>query len=868
MKWTAKETRETFLRFFEEKGHRRVPSSPLLPKGDPTLLFTNAGMNQFKPYFLGELDPPFRRATSVQKCMRAGGKHNDLDNVGYTRRHHTFFEMLGNFSFGDYFKREAILWAWELLVDVYGLDPNRMWASVYKDDDEAYEIWLKDIGLPEERILRLGEKDNFWEMGDVGPCGPSSEIHYDLGEELDPNQPSPREEGERFLELWNLVFMQYNREVDGNLVPLPKKNIDTGLGLERLLAVLQGVDSNYHTDLFMPIIEEVERITDSPYEPGPKGAPHRVIADHIRALVFAITDGIYPSNYGRGYVLRRILRRAHGFLQRLGKDRPILYRLVPTVVEIMRDAYPEIEKKQEEVSLIIKSEEDRFLDTLSSNLPRLFEAVERAKERGILPGDVAFKLYDTYGLPLDLMEDYAREAGIRIDYEGFNVEMEKQRSKGRKREKVEVREWQVYNDVPHSKFVGYESLESESLIVKSRKVKDNLYEVVLDTTPFYAEAGGQVGDKGTIEGENFFMEVVDTQRIENDIIHIGRLKKGKIGPWKVIARVDKNHRFGCQRSHTATHLLHASLKNILGDHVRQEGSLVEPDRLRFDFTHFRPLTKEEWRRIEEMVNEKIMENIELTFRWMEYKRALEEGVTALFTEKYGEKVRVVSINEFSKELCGGTHCQRTGDIGFFKIVKEEAVAAGIRRIDALTGRRAHKLVLDWEEILGHLSEELASEIKILPQKVRSLIEEKNELDKERAEILQKLLKSIANKLMEKVDNVNGVSLYIDSIEGVPPEGLRKLHDFLRDRERNPWVIALGGSFKGRAFLFIRVHRELVQHVSAVDLIRSVSEYIGGGGGGDREKAEGGGKRPEGLKDAIKTLRDKVHSLIREMAEAQ
>lgn len=859
MKWSAEETRESFLKFFEEKRHKRVHSSPLLPKGDPTLLFTNAGMNQFKPYFLGEILPPFTRATSVQKCMRAGGKHNDLDNVGYTRRHHTFFEMLGNFSFGDYFKEEAIIWAWELLVDVYGLDPSKMWASVYKNDDEAYEIWRKVIKLPEDRVLRLGEKDNFWEMGDVGPCGPCSEIYYDLGEELDPNQRSPQEEGDRFLELWNLVFMQFNRGPTGALTPLPKKNIDTGMGLERLLAILQGVNSNYHTDLFMPIIEEIERITEFPYDPGPTGSPHRVVADHIRALVFAIADGIYPSNYGRGYVLRRILRRAHGFLEKFGQDRAILYRLVPVVVEIMGEAYPEIKEKHTEVALIIKSEEDRFLDTLSQNLPRLREAVENSKAEGIMSGDIAFKLHDTYGLPLDLMEDYAREAGVKIDYDGFNQSMEKQRKRGRKKEKIEVKEWNVHKEVTESKFVGYETIESEGNIVKWRKVRGNIYQVVLDVTPFYAESGGQVGDRGFIEGNGFVMEILDTQKSERDIIHIGKVIKGELGPLKVIARVDKNKREGCQRAHTATHLLQASLKQILGDHIRQEGSLVEPDRLRFDFTHFRPLTREEWASIEDLVNSKIVENIPLTFQLMEYKRALEEGATALFTEKYGEKVRVVSIGEFSKELCGGTHVKRTGDIGFFKLMKEEAVAAGIRRIEALTGKKAVSLVRNWEEILIQLTKDLGGEIKSLPLKVQVLKEEKEQFQKEKAQIVERFAYLLALELLSKRESLNGINIYSESFDGIPPEGLRKIQDYLRDRDKEPFVLALGSSFMGRAFLFIRVHRGLTDRVSALELMKKASKYIGGGGGGNREKAEGGGRKPEGLKKAMEIIRTEISS---------
>ncbi len=672
MEWTAQKVRETFLRFFEDRGHTRVPSSPLLPHGDPTLLFTNAGMNQFKAYFLGERTPPYTRATSVQKCIRAGGKHNDLDNVGFTRRHHTFFEMLGNFSFGDYFKREAILWAWGLVTEVFRLDPDRLWVSVYTEDDEAYEIWQKEVGVPEDRILRLGKKDNFWEMGEVGPCGPSSEIHYDLGPEFDPHQQNPGQEGERFLELWNLVFMEFERKPDGTLAPLPSKNIDTGMGLERLLAVLQGVDSNFHTDLFMPLIEEVERISGVPYQPDERGAPHRVLADHARALTFAIADHIYPSNFGRGYVLRRILRRAHRFGQKIGIHEPILYRLVPVVVHIMKSAYPELEQSKTEVELIVKREEERFLETLARNLPRLEEAVEDAKTTGILAGEVIFKLYDTYGLPLDLIEEVGREAGLQFDWEGFEAYLEQQREKARKAQKeTQLPELQVVNPAyKATKFVGYETLEARSKIAKYATQNGRVY-LVFEETPFYARSGGQEGDRGIIRGPGIEIEVQDTLKVGKDHVHIGRFVQGsRIDPEaEYELRVDPGWRKPTMRAHTATHLLHAALREVLGDHVRQEGSLVEPDRTRFDFSHPTAMTEQEIRAVEDLVNEKIRENLEVRIQWMDYQRALEMGAMAIFEEKYEARVRVVSCGDFSKELCGGTHVSRTGDIGLFVIVK-------------------------------------------------------------------------------------------------------------------------------------------------------------------------------------------------------
>ncbi len=860
MKWTADKVRKTFLDFFKERGHVIVPSSPLLPKGDPTLLFTNAGMNQFKPYFLRIVEPPFTRAASCQKCMRAGGKHNDLDNVGFTRRHHTFFEMLGNFSFGDYFKKEAITWAWELLTDVYGLEKEKLWITIFRDDDEAFYIWRDEVGVPEDRIIRMGEKDNFWEMGETGPCGPSTEIHYDLGPEIDPNQKSVREEGERFLELWNLVFTQYNRQPDGSLEPLPHKNIDTGMGLERILAVLQGVDSNYHTDLFMPLIREVERITGVKYKPDIEGAPHRVLADHIRALSFAIGDGIYPSNFGRGYVLRRILRRAHRFAQKLDVNEPILYRLVGVVAEIMGDTYPEVRLKKTEIAQIIKSEEERFIKTIARNIPRLLEALGRAKETGVLSGEDIFKLYDTYGLPLDLIEDYASDAGVEMDMDGYNRYMAEQRERARKAVQFEATPWEIFdNSYQASEFVGYDTLETDGKIVKARRRSDGKWEIVLDRTSFYAESGGQVGDRGRIIGINddFEFIVEDTQRIEGDIIHIGKVKNGEIKGQKVHAAVDKEHRFACARAHTATHLMHAALREVLGEHVRQEGSLVEPDRLRFDFAHFQAMTHDEIKRVEQIVNEKILENIELTVEYMDYHRAIELGAIALFTEKYGQKVRVVSIGDFSKELCGGTHCKRTGDIGFFKIIKEEAAAAGIRRIDAYTGMKALRWVWDVEETLNEAASVLSVEPSKLPVRARKLIEELEEEKERSSNLLDRLAATVARELASSAESVGEVKVFWGVVKGIDIEGLRRVADNLVAQTDGSYVILLGGILKGRPSVFVKVHKSLTDRVSAVKLVREIGKEIRGGGGGTAEKAEGGGKNASKLESAIKSAVEKL-----------
>ncbi len=868
MKWTAQSVRETFLRFFEERGHTIVPSSPLLPHGDPTLLFTNAGMNQFKPYFLGEVDPPFPRAASVQKCLRAGGKHNDLDNVGFTRRHHTFFEMLGNFSFGDYFKREAILWAWELITQVFRIDPERLWVSVYEEDDEAYEIWQQEVGVPEHRILRLGKKDNFWEMGDVGPCGPCSEIHYDLGPEFDPHQKDPGQEGERFLELWNLVFMQYERKPDGSLVPLPKKNIDTGMGLERLLAVLQGVDSNFHTDLFMPLIEEVERITGVPYDPGEAGAPHRVLADHARALTFAIADGIYPSNFGRGYVLRRILRRAHRFAQKIGVQEALLYRLVPVVVHIMKSAYPDLEAKKADIELIVKQEEERFMRTLAKNLPRLEEVLRAARSTGTVPGEAVFQLYDTYGIPLDMVEEAAREAGLQVDWEAFEELMARQREQARKSQAaLQVPEFQVLD--PHyeaTEFVGYETLEARSSLAKIARQGD-IYFLVFHKTPFYARGGGQEGDRGRILAEDVVFEVVDTFRVGRDIVHQARLVQGtwdldRMRNQVFLLRVDETWRRGAMRAHTATHLMHAALREILGEHVRQQGSLVEPDRTRFDFTHPTALTEEQIRAIEDRVNEKILENCEIVIQWMAYSRALEEGAIAFFEEKYGDRVRVVSCGDYSKELCGGTHVRRTGDIGLFVIVKEEASSAGVRRIDAYTGERARRFLRERWDLLKQTAQQLGVEEKQVPQKVSRLQQQIKEAEQRIQRLTDRYAREVARELLQQAAQVGDAVVVVSSVPDLEGEALRRVSDFVVERLHDqPFVVFLVGSQNGRPVMFSRVAPVLTARVQARDLVRLAGRFLQGGGGGTAERAEGGGRSLDQVDQALQAVKQHVQDRL-------
>ncbi len=847
MKWTSNKVRETFLNYFKDKGHTIVPSSPLLPKNDPTLLFTNAGMNQFKVFFLGLVKPPFTRAASCQKCLRAGGKHNDLDNVGFTKRHHTFFEMLGNFSFNDYFKEDAIKYAYELLTEIYGLPKEKLWVTVYREDDEAYNIWRDIIGIPEERIVKMGEKDNFWEMGEIGPAGPCSEILYDLGEEEDPDQKHPSMEGERFLEVWNLVFMQYNRNEKGELEKLPTRNIDTGMGLERLLRVLNKETSNFHTDLFMPIIEEVERITGVKYYHDERGSAHRVLADHTRALTFAIGDSIYPSNYGRGYVLRRILRRAHRFAQKIGfEDKPILYRLVPVVVEIMKDAYPDLVSKKTEIEFIVKREEEKFIENIAKVLPKLQEEIDLAKSSGTLSGQTVFKFYDTYGLPLDLIEEYAKDAGLTIDWTSFDKEMETQRERARKTEVFKVdlpTEWITLRE-GKSKFVGYEKLETLSRILKYGFKDDKVY-VVTEETPFYPEGGGQVGDKGIIEGEgsegHFLIQVIDTKRVEKEIIHIGKIAEGKIQDTEVRLAVDEKLRKATQRAHTSTHLLHAALREVLGEHVRQEGSLVEPDRLRFDFLHFSRLTTDEIKEIERIVTEKILENIPLNIQYKSYEEALRDGAMALFEGKYGDTVRVIYIGDFSRELCGGTHVERTGDIGIFKIVKEEASSANVRRIEAYTGLRALSYIQDMESTVRETAERLSTDPDHLFEKAQKVLSQIENLESEVKLYAGKWADIKAKEIISNKIDFRSIPVFVEYVKNVDINILRLLADKIRLSAQQGILILISSKNDSVSFLVEILGN--IEGYDAVNLVRTIGRHLKGGGGGSKVKAEGGGKDP-------------------------
>ncbi len=868
MSLSTHEIRELFLSFFEKKGHERVKSAPLVPENDPTLLFVNAGMVPFKNVFLGIEKRPYTRAVSCQKCLRVSGKHNDLEQVGYTSRHHTFFEMLGNFSFGDYFKREAIEYAWEFVTQVLKLPEEKIYISVYKEDEEAYRIWNELVGIPSQRIWRLGEEDNFWQMGDTGPCGPSSEIYIDRGEEY--------EGEERYLEIWNLVFMQYNRDEKGNLTPLPKPNIDTGMGLERIASVLQGTKTNYEIDIIYPLIEFGEGVSGVKYGKSYEGdVALRVIADHLRALTFAISDGVLPSNEGRGYVIRRILRRALRFGYKLGVLEPFLHKGIDVVVEIMKEPYPELEMSREFVKGVVRGEEERFIRTLRSGMQAVEELIARAEAEGRkeLRGDEVFMAYDTYGFPLDLIEEIAKEKGLTIDLSGFQKEMEKQRERARKHFKVEAKKvLPVYQHLREigktSQFVGYDHTEYETEligIVRGEELASEIYEgqeaeLLLKETPFYAERGGQVGDTGIIETDRALFKVEDTQSpVEGVVVHRGRLLKGslRVGD-RVIARVDKERREDIKRNHTATHLLHAALRNVLGEHVRQAGSLVADRYLRFDFTHFDALTREELKEIEALVNEKIRENMPVQVREMEYQEAIKSGAVAIFEEKYGDRVRVISAGDFSRELCGGTHVSRTGDIGYFKIISESSVGAGVRRLVAQTGRWAVDSAFEEHALLEDIGQSLNAKREEILQRIDSLKEELREKDREIARLKQELLNSQIESSVRRED-IGDYTLFWGRFRDVGAQELRNLADMLRHKTGRD-VVFLVSEKDGKVTTVVALSKELTGRLKANELIKELGKALKGGGGGREDMAQGGGSDPSGVDRAVKILRDKLKEL--------
>jgi alanyl-tRNA synthetase len=850
----SKEIRERFLKFFEHRGHTICPSSSLIPENDPTLLFVNAGMVQFKGVFLGLESRPYARAVSCQKCVRAGGKHNDLENVGKTLRHHTFFEMLGNFSFGDYFKKEAIAYAWEFVTKELNLEKERIWITVFKEDSEAEKIW-QDVGVKKERIVRFGEEDNFWAMGDEGPCGPCSEIHYDMGEGRGCGRPNcgVNCDCDRFVEVWNLVFMQYNRSKSGEIKPLPKPSIDTGMGLERISAIMQDKKGNYETDLFLPIIRKIESISGSKYgESEEKDIAMRVIADHIRGATFIIGDGVLPSRDGRGYVLRRIIRRAMRYGKKLGIEKDFLSTLSAVVSDLMGEVYPEIRQNHPYIAMVIKAEEERFRETLSVGTKLYEEFVEEIKKKGgkEIPGDLAYKLYDTYGFPLDLTMEMANEDGLHVDMEGFNEALmrQKERSKEATRVKIERElacQGSLQTFTEPTVFLGYERLETESRILHI--IKNGSYvqeikegeegEIIIDLSPFYAEGGGQISDQGLIEGKRGKGEVLSVQRTrENVFLHRVKIVTGSIGSGEIVrCRVDAEKRKDVSRNHTATHLLHYALRTVLGDHVRQKGSLVERERLRFDFTHFRPMDDSERWKVEELVNRKIMECVNVETEVKSKDEAIRDGAIALFEEKYGDYVRVVKVGDFSKELCGGTHVRNTGEIGPFIIVDEGALASGVRRIEALTGSYALKYMRKDRETVKEISSLLNVERQRLSERILSLNAELKEKEKQLERLNDLLLSFKVDEAIKEAKEKEGVKIVSMFIEEAEIESLRRLSDMIRSKSKNS--IAMLGTKNGT--LLVAVSKGLEDRYNANGIMKRITEKYGGKGGGSPNLAQGG-----------------------------
>jgi alanyl-tRNA synthetase len=872
---TGDELRKRFFDYFRRNDHQIVRSSSLVPQDDPTLLFTNAGMVQFKRVFLGEEKRSYSRAATSQKCLRAGGKHNDLENVGYTARHHTFFEMLGNFSFGDYFKEKAIGYCWDLLVREYGLPAEDLWVSVYKDDDDAYRIWRDQIQVPEERIVRLGEKDNFWSMGDTGPCGPCSEVLIDRGERFSCGREDcmPGCDCDRYLEIWNLVFMQYNRDESGEMADLPKPSIDTGMGLERIVAVLQGVDTNFETDLFTPIMEKITALSGkSQGEEEETDVAMKVIADHSRAAAFLVGDGVLPSNEGRGYVLRRILRRAIRYGRYLNLTEPFLHETVEAVFSVMKTGYPELLEKSAFILNVIRNEEVRFRETLDNGLKLLNETLSQmeAQKKTVVPGDVIFKLYDTFGFPVDIVSDVVREKDFDLDMEGFHAAMAERREMSR-----QVSSFTSISDAYKTftaglsdlpGFVGYKSLEAESevlFLVKEnepveRAQEGEEIELVTEKTPFYAASGGQVGDCGTIGGQGFTVEVTDTLKDPAGlIIHKGRVTSGAVSVGeRAFLSVDSEKRRATALNHTATHLLHAALRKVLGEHVRQSGSYVGPERLRFDFTHFSQTSTESLEAIEALVNARIRDNIDVSIEEMDAEEAFQTGAMALFEEKYGDRVRVIELDRFSKELCGGTHTSMTGNIGLFKIISESSVAAGVRRIEALTGEKAFSHVQSRLRLLHDTSALLKERPESLYQRVESLLDQIRSSEKEIERLKNRMAAQSAGEAESEIRSVNDVKVLAKRVEVDSPAGLRDMADKFKDRIQSG-VVVLGAENDGKALLIAVVTKDLVKRFHAGNIVKAVAADVGGGGGGRPDMAQAGGSRPENLDAAL----EKVYDLV-------
>ena len=854
----SSEIRKSFIEFFQKKDHKFIRSAPVVPIGDPTLLFTNAGMNQFKPIFLDESKPEHVRAVNSQKCIRVSGKHNDLEEVGIDTFHHTFFEMLGNWSFGDYYKKDAIKWAWELLTDVWGLDKKRLWVTVYKEDQEAYDFWLSQTDIEEDRVLWFGKKENFWEMGETGPCGPCSEIHYYIGE----NTANQSSEGvnvdDQYWELWNLVFIQNERLADGSLVQLSQSHVDTGAGLERITSVLQNKTSNYETDLFQPVIKELESKSKIKYVDNP--VPFQVIADHIRMLCFSIADGALPSNEGRGYVLRRILRRASRFGRVLKLEEPFLHKLVPTLCELMSDAYPELTEKSTHIKLVIGTEETLFNQTLGRGINHLEKLIDKLDSGSTISGEDAFKLYDTYGFPIDLTQLIARENDIKVDEDGFDSEMSKQKKKARQSGKFKLKDkninWVTISSEKDSEFVGYEYLKTSSRVLKYAEI-ENGFIIVLDKTPFYAESGGQVGDRGSISFDGVDLTVIDVQKQNEMIVH---LCKGEVSNWSkansVKCSVDEDHRNNVKRNHTATHLLHAALKSVLGDQVQQAGSLVHPNYLRFDLTYFEKISKAQIREIEKIVNSQILINSTLNVSIKAYDEAIKNGVVALFGEKYGDQVRVVSTGKFSNELCGGTHVNSTGDIGLLKIIEESSLASGVRRIVAVTGSAALELFQNQSDLIFDIQRKFNCNEDELSNRINILYEDKKSLEKKLKQLNQSDDSEILLWIKDSIE-VGDHVLVMRNLSIEDSDELKRLGDRLIAKiESGIGVLFNDGNDKPSAVIVVSDNL-VKEKINAGALAKQIGSFMGGGGGGKPHLATAGGRDSSAIKEAMEKTKELI-----------
>jgi alanyl-tRNA synthetase len=871
---TGNDVRRKFLEYFEKYDHRIVRSSSLVPQDDPTLLFVNAGMVQFKRAFLGEENRGYLRATTSQKCVRAGGKHNDLENVGYTARHHTFFEMLGNFSFGDYFKEKALEYGWDLLINGYGLPEDKLWVSIYLDDDEANDLWQKNIGVPEERIVRFGEEDNFWSMGDTGPCGPCSEIHLDRGEAYGCGKPECKLgcECDRFLEIWNLVFMQFNRDADGKMTPLPKPSIDTGLGLERMVSIIQDVPTNYDTDLILPIMKKAQDLSEKKIgESKEADVAMKVIADHSRAAAFLIGDGVFPSNEGRGYVLRRIMRRAIRYGRNIGLTKPFLHETAGVVFDIMKGAYPELNEASAFITNVIKNEEVRFSETLDNGLKLLNDTLSEIKAKGEneVPGNIIFKLYDTYGFPVDIVRDVVRDEKMTLDMKGFDEAMDDQRTRSRS-----VATFSGIGDAYKKlsaqgikiEFTGYDKKTCDSkvllLVENGKEVSEasagNNIEIVTEATPFYGEAGGQAGDTGVITGKDLEIEVSNTIKDPTGlVIHQGKVVSGKIKKGETVTlSVDNDKRKSTECSHTATHILHAVLRKVLGDHVKQAGSHVTPGRLRFDFSHFSLIDIQTLDKIESLVNERIRENISAHTEEMDAEEAFKTGATALFEEKYGDRVRVVSLADFSKELCGGTHAEKTGNIGLFKILGESSVASGVRRIEALTGEAAVEYVQQTSKIVRDTAQLVKDKPEAVPRRIEKILADQKTLEKEIEKLKAQIAVMSTDNVKEEIKTINGIKVIVKKVAVDSTAALRDLADRFREKIKSG-IVVLGSVAGSKVLLIVVVSKDLVDRYHAGNIVKQVAAVVGGGGGGRPDMAQAGGTKPEKLDSAL----DKAYEVI-------